>query len=446
MSDHNEQEMLQSVRESVEVLERAFLTAEDRGEVEQKSEDADADLPELNGLNTANGTTQPQEAHINGHAGQAFDLPIRNKESEHTEKVVSAIEEDPAGLEPNGVVEKDKAATEREEAEMSMLAVEKAQELNLTGAGPASTTNNAEVEERSAKANGTTPAKSPRVPTYLKPTASASSRASPKASPARTAASKTPQNISKLNNNLRSASASKPIPSTEPAATTKDTPVPTEDKVKSPVRAARLSHLTAPTVASSARKEGPPSAPAPTKPLGRATSVRSKKPVEGSHFLAPTASSASRKDQPLQNSSSSIQSAMGKRQSLTTSKTTQPTSRKTSAATARPPPSTSTATAQPSSRVPSGSSSGTKQASGSFLERMTRPTAASAGHKADAVKSPPTTSKATGGLGRMGSVRSKAGSSATDVAKRKTGGGSAKKQEPTTGTVTEERASAEVGS
>jgi len=78
---------------------------------------------------------------------------------------------------------------------------------------------------------------------------------------------------------------------------------------------------------------------------------------------------------------------------------------------------------------------------------MTRPTAASAGHKAGAVKSPPPL-RTTGGLGRMGSVRSKAGG-ATDSAKRKiaaVGAKPAEKKQTSRGNIVEEGASTEVSS
>jgi len=415
MSDSNEQEVPQGGKDIVDDMQSTSLTAEQRGEVEQEPP---ANVAESNGVDASNNDSAEHQAQTNGHARQEYDLPIRNKESEHTEKVVSAVEEDPASLEPNGVVEKDQAIIEREEPGMSMSAVGKAQELESTESAPTPSTTQAPENASPAKPNSTTPGKSPHVPTYLRPTASASSKASPKASPGRISSAKTPQSISKLNTNLRKASAKKPAGAD--AASAKDTPQAVEAKVKSPVRGARLSHLTAPTAASSAKKDVPPPAAVPSKPLGRATSVRSKKLVEGSHFLAPTASSQ-KKDLPHQNSST-IQRTMSKRTSLTNNPT-QPTARKTS---------TSTARAHPGSRVPSGNSSGGKPASGSFLERMTRPTAASAGHKADAVKSPPS-AKSGAGLGRMGSMRSKGGG-VSDAAKRKLGGmegrDSEKKQAP----------------
>jgi len=439
MSDTNEQKLPQGGEEILDIPQQTSLTAEDRGEVEQNTKGARSDEIESNGIEAFNDESVQHQAQTNGHARQEYDLPIRNKESEHTEKVVSSIEEDPANLEPNGVVEKDQAVTDREEAGISIPAVEKAQELDSTEGLSAPHTTQAPDDGSPAKANDTTPAKSPHVPTYLKSTASASSKASPKASPARNSSAKTPQSISKLNNNLRKASATKPA-STD-TASAKDIPADAEAKVKSPVRAARLSHLTAPTAASSAKKDVPPPAAVQTKPLGRATSVRSKKPVEGSHFLAPTASSALRKDLPQQNTSST-QKTTSKRTSLTNN----PAQRKVSASTARPPPAASSTTAQPGSRVPSGSSSGAKPASGSFLDRMTRPTAASAGHKADAIKSPSAT-KSGAGLGRIGSVRSKVGGAA-DAAKKKLGGSGAKegerKQAPAR-SIVEESVSTEVG-
>ena len=85
------------------------VTAEERGEVEQETNGAletgagSEEEPEVPGVQ-ANGsaTTEQSEA---AQESRTYTLPIRNKESEHTEKTISAIAEDPASLEAPGVIE-----------------------------------------------------------------------------------------------------------------------------------------------------------------------------------------------------------------------------------------------------------------------------------------------------------------------------------------------------
>jgi len=385
-------------------------SAEERGEVEQTQAEAPQVAPveaHTNGV-TGDSEDQAHQQQTEAEQPQTYTLPIRNKQSEHTEKTVSAVEEDPATLEAGGVIEQNNETTLKDQ---SAAAPSTTAESAATNGVPA------QAAEDSHDPNGMTPARSPRVPAYLQSTAASASKKSPKPPSLRGAPGKTPMSTSKLTDSLRKASGSKP-----PAA--QGSPAPAQPRAKSPVRTAHLSHLTAPTAASAAHKA---TAPAPAaKPLGRAMSVRSKKPVEGSHFLAPTASSVSRKDQPhtASSTSGSLNRTMSKRSSINTA-AAPPPARKVSANTARSslPPDNAAARPATSSRVTSSGSNGKAPATGSFLDRMTRPTAASARkthEKLDGVKSPPPT-KGSGSLGRAASVRSKINGATGTAGKKQSG-------------------------
>ena len=390
------------------------VTAEERGEVEQETngtlEAGAAGVGETEVLENTNGSTVPEQSQ-EAQASRTYTLPIRNKESEHTEKTVSAVAEDPASLEAPGVTEQNNETIpdEHNTGEPATTSAEPA----ASNGDSTSTTTNAEPQPQ---ANGTTPAKSPRVPAYLQSTSASASKSSPKPSPSRLPNAKTPLSTSKLNANLRSASNSKPPAQGSPAGA--------PARARSPVRTAHLAHLTAPTAASAARKDMPPPAQ-PAKPLGRATSVRSKKPVEGSHFLAPTASSVSRKDLPAAGSGSSLGRTASKRERPGTA--APPAARKVSSNSARTslPPDAASTRPTATARVPSSGSQGKPAPTGSFLDRMTRPTAASSRkthEKVDGVKSPqPAAGKTAGGLGRAASVRTKV-NGAVDAAGKKFGG------------------------
>lgn len=389
-------------------------TKAERGEAEQPQNELPSSGPpaveEAHSETAVNGEAGSHEAHTNGVEPQAYSLPVREKRSEHTEKVVSATVEDPASLEAAGVKDQENKTDVQPDSTSAS-----AETLDI----PASTNEAALQPEPSPshpQVNGT-PAKSPRVPTYLQGTAASSLKSSPKASPSRLPTAKTPQSTSKLANNLRKVSENK-----GPSAGASSAPGPTST-IDSPSRVAHLSHLTAPT-ASSKAKTDPTSAPAP-KPLGRATSVR-RKPVEGSRFLAPTAASSSHKTAPSSGSSLARSASKRERSSINPATASSATARKPSGSGPRSslPPATGSSRPTGGARVPSsGSGSSGKPAPGSFLDRMTRPTEASAKkthEKIEAVKSPPN-GKAGGSLGRTGSVRTKVNGTANGATKRLAG-------------------------
>ncbi|RMX86127.1 hypothetical protein D0869_03310 [Hortaea werneckii] len=231
-----------------------------------------------------------------------------------------------------------------------------------------------------------------------------------KPEPKETASAKTPSTAAKASPKpTQSAPTARSSTggSKSPAATKKQASAPSEaPKQKQPVKKASRTSLTAPTASSMSKshntdRTSTTSSKPSTAAKPEASKPKTTKPIDlPSRLTAPTASSRAKHEPESAQAPAPRPSAASSKPSAAPKPKPKPTSTTSSA---RPTPRSSLAPSQrPESRT-SGTSAAPKKpapADGSFLERMMRPTAASANkshdkHDKTEVKSPPRPSKTT---------------------------------------------------